>query len=56
MQPPARAGLALLFLHTLPLDGTMWSAQAGLAAGCTYMPTLYGRGATVGRADPFSMR
>jgi pimeloyl-ACP methyl ester carboxylesterase len=33
--------LELLFLHALPLDGSMWSAQNQLLPGSTYMPTLY---------------
>jgi pimeloyl-ACP methyl ester carboxylesterase len=36
--------LALLFLHALPLDGAMWSAQADLLPHATYAPTLYGLG------------
>lgn len=35
---------ALLFLHALPLDGAMWSAQASLLPHATYAPTLYGLG------------
>jgi pimeloyl-ACP methyl ester carboxylesterase len=38
------ADLALLFLHALPLNGTMWSAQADLLPEATYAPTLYGQG------------
>jgi pimeloyl-ACP methyl ester carboxylesterase len=37
-------GLAMLFLHALPLDGAMWSAQADLLPDATYAPTLYGFG------------
>lgn len=36
--------LALLFLHALPLDGAMWSAQADLLPHASYVPTLYGLG------------
>jgi len=36
--------LALLFLHALPLDGSMWSAQVDLLPYPTYTPTLYGAG------------
>lgn len=31
----------LLFLHALPLDGTMWSGQMNLIPGSTYAPALY---------------
>jgi len=31
----------LLFLHALPLDGSMWAAQKQLLPGLTYTPTLY---------------
>ncbi|HTR86590.1 MAG TPA: alpha/beta hydrolase [Reyranella sp.] len=31
----------MLFLHALPLDGSMWAAQAHLLPGSTYAPTLY---------------
>jgi pimeloyl-ACP methyl ester carboxylesterase len=34
----------LLFLHALPLDGSMWAAQLGLLPEATYAPTLYGFG------------
>ena len=34
----------LLFLHALPLDGSMWAAQMGLLPGRAYAPTLYGFG------------
>jgi pimeloyl-ACP methyl ester carboxylesterase len=33
--------LELLFLHALPLDGSMWAAQKDLLPGSTYAPTLY---------------
>jgi pimeloyl-ACP methyl ester carboxylesterase len=33
--------LELLFLHALPLDGSMWAAQQRLLPGSTYAPTLY---------------
>src|SRR6476646_3280874 len=31
----------LLFLHALPLDGSMWAAQKQRLPGSTYTPTLY---------------
>ena len=37
----------LLFLHALPLDGSMWAAQMNLLPGSSYAPTLYGFGDTV---------
>lgn len=36
--------LELLLLHALPLDGSMWAAQAKLLPGTTYAPTLYSLG------------
>jgi pimeloyl-ACP methyl ester carboxylesterase len=33
--------LELLFLHALPLDGSMWTAQQQTLPGSTYAPTLY---------------
>src|SRR5262245_21762001 len=39
--------LELLFLHALPLDGSMWAGQAELLPGSTYAPTLYALGDTV---------
>lgn len=33
--------LALLFLHALPLDGSMWAGQRDVLPGATYAPTLY---------------
>lgn len=33
--------IELLFLHALPLDGSMWAAQKQLLPGSTYTPTLY---------------
>lgn len=41
------SGLELLFLHALPLDGTMWDGQRDLLPGATHAPTLYGLGDTV---------
>ena len=41
------SGLELLFLHALPLDGTMWDGQRELLPGATHAPTLYGLGDTV---------
>jgi pimeloyl-ACP methyl ester carboxylesterase len=37
----AEEKLELLFLHALPLDGTMWAGQKQLLPGSTYTPTLY---------------
>tara|TARA_E500000318_G_scaffold88124_2_gene85259 strand:- start:327 stop:1061 length:735 start_codon:yes stop_codon:yes gene_type:complete len=37
----------LLFLHALPLDGTMWAGQMHLLPGATYAPNLYSLGETV---------
>ena len=39
--------LGLLFLHALPLDGSMWDAHADMLPGSSYAPTLYGFGNTV---------
>ncbi|WP_445682803.1 alpha/beta fold hydrolase [Radicibacter daui] len=39
--------LAILFLHALPLDGSMWDAFGGILPGATYAPTLYGYGASL---------
>src|SRR5256885_2575442 len=36
-----REKLELLFLHALPLDGSMWAGQMELLPGSTYTPTLY---------------
>jgi len=36
--------LELLFLHALPLDGSMWAEQAQLLPEATYAPTLYSLG------------
>lgn len=44
----SHARIGILFLHALPLDGRMWSAQADLLPGSTYAPTLYGHGDTIG--------
>lgn len=37
----AKAKLELLFLHALPLDGSMWVRQKDLLPGATHAPTLY---------------
>ncbi|MEQ9330226.1 alpha/beta hydrolase [Thalassobaculum sp.] len=37
----------LLFLHPLPLDGSMWAGQMDLLPGASHAPTLYGLGDTV---------
>src|SRR5262245_41107688 len=39
--------LELLFLHALPLDGTMWAGQQHLLPRSTYTPTLYTLGDSV---------
>ncbi len=44
----SRPKLGLLFLHALPLDGSMWGRQSNLLPNSTYMPTLYSCGDTVG--------
>ena len=41
------SNLGLLFLHALPLDGSMWGACADLLPGSTDAPDLYGLGDTV---------
>jgi pimeloyl-ACP methyl ester carboxylesterase len=37
----------LLLLHALPLDGSMWAAQADLLPGRTFAPMLYGFGESI---------
>lgn len=39
--------LGLLFLHALPLDGRMWTAQTALFPDRSCAPTLYGLGNTL---------
>ncbi|MEM7121904.1 MAG: alpha/beta hydrolase [Pseudomonadota bacterium] len=39
--------LGMLFLHALPLDGSMWSHQLDLLPDSSYAPTLYSLGNTV---------
>jgi pimeloyl-ACP methyl ester carboxylesterase len=39
--------LGLLFLHALPLDGSMWGGQRNLLPNSTYMPTLYALGDSI---------
>lgn len=39
--------LAILFLHALPLDGTMWRDQLNLFPAPTYAPTLYRNGPSI---------
>jgi pimeloyl-ACP methyl ester carboxylesterase len=43
----ARQKLELLFLHALPLDGSMWAGQMQLLPGSTYAPTLYPLGDSI---------
>jgi len=43
-----RTTLELLFLHALPLDGSMWAGQMEILPGLAHMPTLYGLGDSVG--------
>jgi pimeloyl-ACP methyl ester carboxylesterase len=38
---------ALLFLHALPLDGSMWADQRAIAPAASYAPTLYHFGDTI---------
>jgi pimeloyl-ACP methyl ester carboxylesterase len=40
-------GLELVFLHALPLDGSMWAGQQQLLPGSTYAPTLYPLGDSI---------
>ncbi|MCE7999440.1 MAG: alpha/beta hydrolase [Rhodobiaceae bacterium] len=39
--------LGLLFLHALPLDGSMWANQMDILPGHSHAPTLYPFGATL---------
>ena len=41
------SGTELLFLHALPLDGSMWAGQMELLPGASFAPTLYGMGDSV---------
>jgi pimeloyl-ACP methyl ester carboxylesterase len=43
----AKEELELLFLHALPLDGSMWNGQKELLPGSTYAPTLYSFGDSI---------
>jgi pimeloyl-ACP methyl ester carboxylesterase len=42
-----REKLELLFLHALPLDGSMWAGQKHLLPGSSYTPTLYSFGDSI---------
>jgi pimeloyl-ACP methyl ester carboxylesterase len=42
-----KENLKLVFLHALPLDGSMWAGQRQLLPGSTYAPTLYPFGDSV---------
>jgi len=44
---PATPRLELLFLHALPLDGSMWAGQRELLPGATHAPTLYPLGDSI---------
>lgn len=44
---PDKPDLGLLFLHALPLDGSMWDGQMDLLPNRTYAPTLYGFGTSL---------
>jgi pimeloyl-ACP methyl ester carboxylesterase len=44
----AQGRLELLFLHALPLDGTMWAEQKHVLPRATHAPTLYTLGDSVG--------
>jgi pimeloyl-ACP methyl ester carboxylesterase len=46
MEMPER--MELLFLHALPLDGSMWSGQRQILPDVTHAPTLYGCGESLG--------
>lgn len=39
--------LGILFLHALPLDGSMWGSQMAILPGRTHAPTLYSFGTTL---------
>lgn len=39
--------IGLLFLHALPLDGSMWSGFADMLPGSSYAPTLYNHGYSI---------
>ncbi|MEM7173302.1 MAG: alpha/beta hydrolase [Pseudomonadota bacterium] len=43
----ASSDIGLLFLHALPLDGSMWDQHRGLFNGLSDAPTLYGLGNTL---------
>jgi len=43
----AKEQLELLFLHALPLDGSMWAGQKQLMPGSTHTPTLYSLGDSI---------
>jgi pimeloyl-ACP methyl ester carboxylesterase len=43
----ANGKLELVFLHGLPLDGSMWAGQMQLMPGSTYAPTLYPMGDSI---------
>ncbi len=44
---PNAADLGILFLHALPLDGSMWASQMDILPGRTHAPTLYSFGTTL---------
>src|SRR5262245_28737915 len=43
----ARKPLEMLFLHALPLDGSMWAVQQRLLPGPACAPTLYSFGDSI---------
>jgi pimeloyl-ACP methyl ester carboxylesterase len=43
----AKDELKLVFLHALPLDGSMWAGQQQLLPGSSYAPTLYPLGDSI---------
>jgi hypothetical protein len=47
-----REKLELLFLHALPLDGSMWAGEKQLLPGSTYTPTLYPFGDSIEAWQP----
>jgi pimeloyl-ACP methyl ester carboxylesterase len=44
---PVESRLALVLLHALPFDGSMWAEQGYILPGRTHAPTMYGLGETL---------